>query len=48
LVEHRSRQRDGRASVYDASERVHLLIGVAMFVIIGLALIGSHQQSWQE
>jgi hypothetical protein len=27
-------------AVYDVSERVHLLIGVAMFVIIGLALIG--------
>jgi uncharacterized protein DUF6632 len=26
-------------AVYDVSERVHLLIGVAMFVIIGLALI---------
>jgi hypothetical protein len=26
-------------AIYDVSERVHLLIGVAMFVIIGLALI---------
>jgi hypothetical protein len=26
-------------AIYDVSERLHLLIGVAMFVIIGLALI---------
>ena len=26
-------------SIYDVSERMHLLIGVAMFVIFGLALI---------
>jgi hypothetical protein len=26
-------------AIYDVSERVHLLIGVAMFAIIGLALI---------
>jgi hypothetical protein len=26
-------------AIYEVSERVHLLIGVAMFVIIGLALI---------
>jgi hypothetical protein len=26
-------------AIYDVNERVHLLIGVAMFVIIGLALI---------
>jgi hypothetical protein len=26
-------------AIYDVSERVHLLIGVAMFVIIGLALM---------
>ena len=26
-------------AIYDLSERLHLLIGVAMFVIIGLALI---------
>ena len=26
-------------AIYDGSERVHLLIGVAMFAIIGLALI---------
>jgi hypothetical protein len=26
-------------AIYDVSERLHLLVGVAMFVIIGLALI---------